>query len=143
MLAEGIVRVEKDHPLMVEALERIIPAVRRAVAIRPVVVAGRKNGGRFETVEIPERRRVQRVVAGAVRALLEVAVMDRERQPLRIHIRDEVRDPDCRLFVGVRQVAPKSDRIRVFFVVIARATAIVGVRGTDRCRHDDRDGKRP
>jgi hypothetical protein len=25
-LAEGIVRVEKDHPLVVEALERIIPA---------------------------------------------------------------------------------------------------------------------
>jgi hypothetical protein len=63
--------------------------------------------------------------------------MDRESQTLRIHICNEVRDPDGRLFLGVRQVAPKSDRVRVFFVVIARAATIVGIRGTDCRRHHD------
>jgi len=128
---------------MVEALERIKPAVRIAVAIGPVVVAGCEDGRRFETVEVAERRRIERVIARAARAGLEVAVMDRESQPLRIHIPNEVREAEARLLRRVRQVAPKTDCIRVFFVIIARAAMIVGFRGTHCRRRHGCDGKRP
>ena len=40
------------------------------------------------------------------------------------------------LHIRVRQVAPKSDCVSVFPVIIARAAAtIIGTRGTDCCRH--------
>ena len=95
---------------MIEPFERPEPAVVRPVAVRPVVVSRREHRWRFEAVQDPQRPFVERIVAGAVRALLEVAVVHAERQALSVHVGNQVRNAGCLLFRGVGKVAPQPDR---------------------------------
>src|SRR5215831_16398420 len=50
-LAERERRREEQRALVVEALERVEAAVRRAVAVGPVVVAGSQDRRRVERIE--------------------------------------------------------------------------------------------
>jgi methyl coenzyme M reductase subunit D len=62
---------------------------------------------------------VQRVVAQAAAAGLQVAVVHGEQQPLRVHVGDQVGQAHRRLHRRVRQVAPQADRIAAAAAVAA------------------------
>jgi hypothetical protein len=110
---------------VIEALPRIESTVRRTVAIRPVVVARREDGGRLERVEEAQRLLVKRIAAdgrghGARRpvARLEIAVVNGESEILCVHVGDEVRHANEGLLVRIGQVAPEADRVRLAFLVV-------------------------
>src|SRR5262249_13162989 len=75
--------------------------------------------------------RVQRVGAdrrgdrarGAV-AGLQIAVVSGEGKILRVHVRDNIRDADLGLVVGVGQIAPESDCICASVIVIVALVVV-------------------
>ena len=95
-------RREEDLPLVIEALERVEAAVGWTIAVGPVVVARREDRRRLQRVEVGLRARVERVVARRVRTSLEVAVERRKREPLAVHVRNQVGDTDRGLNRRVR-----------------------------------------
>jgi hypothetical protein len=89
----------------------------RSQSVQSLSPGVRTAGARSDSKK-PERLRVERVDAGrgghrARRpvACLEVSVVDRERDVLRVHVGDQVRHPDHRLEVRVREVSPEADGI--------------------------------
>jgi hypothetical protein len=64
MLPERKRIAEEHRALVVEALERVEAAVLGAVAVRPIVVAGREHGRRPQRVEIGKALEIQGVGAG-------------------------------------------------------------------------------
>ena len=92
--SEGIGRAEEELSFVGQTLEGGEAAVVRPIAVHPVVVAGREDGGRVERVEPSEGPRVEAVVAnGRAISCLEVAVVDSEGQCLAVHVGDQVGRP--------------------------------------------------
>src|SRR5260370_21557857 len=99
MLPERKRSAEENQALVVEAFERRESSVRRTVAVRPVVVTRREDGRRLQRIEITEGLVIQGVAASCGRdrvgsrvACLQIPIVGGEREVLRVHVTDKVRD---------------------------------------------------
>ncbi len=126
VLAERVWRGKEQLPLLVELKAIVVPG--GAVAVDPVVVAGRERGGRSQRVEVAQCLGVDGISALA-RAALEIAVVGREGEVLAVHVGDQVGDADRRLGRRVREIAPQADRVCLVPAVgsLIAATAIPAV----------------
>jgi hypothetical protein len=88
--AERVRPVEHRVPDVREPLERVVAAVVRTVAVRPLVVARRVHRRRAQRVEVALGAHVEGVVTEAPAALLEVADVRGEGEAAAIHVRDQV-----------------------------------------------------
>lgn len=107
-LPEGIGGAEEGVGDVVEALEGVVAAVAAPVAIRPLVVAGHVDRGRFERVQAGGGLGVDAVVATRA-AVLGVPVEHGEGERLAVHVGDEVGHEGRALLLRVGQVAPQAD----------------------------------
>src|SRR5262249_10539669 len=82
VLAEALVGREEQAALEVQALLGVGKRLRRRTvaspAVSPVVVARHEDERAFQTVEVVQRREVERVRTRTVAAGLQIAVVDRE-----------------------------------------------------------------
>jgi len=79
-------RTKKEGALLIELRQRVVTG--SAVAVGPIVIAWREHGRSLERVEITQRLGINGIRALAA-TCLEIAIVDRERQALRIHIADQ------------------------------------------------------
>jgi hypothetical protein len=143
VLAERERRRKEHLPFVIESLARVEAAVRRPIAVGPVVVAGGEDRGRLQVVEEALRLHVERVAAGGrcgraggPVSALEVAVVHGEGEMTVVHVGDQVRHAGQRLSVGVGQVSPEPDRVSAAVLLLVVVFAIP----TFACRHSRRYG---
>jgi hypothetical protein len=110
MPTERLVGREEELTLVIEALARVEVAVRRSVAVGPVVIAGREHRRALERVEPAECSLVKGVIARTAGSLLQVAVVYREHELLLVHIVDQPWDQRL-LLIAIWQVTPQADGV--------------------------------
>jgi hypothetical protein len=104
-------RAEEQLPLVIEAFARGVASRRRTIAVGPIVVAGSEHRRRLERVEKLQRADVDGIVAPRGSGF-QIAIVDREREPLRVHIGDQVRHANGVLQRRIRNVPPQSNLVR-------------------------------
>ena len=123
VLAERVRRREEHLALVVEPLERVVaPAV--AVAVGPVVVAGREHRRRLERVERRLRVGVHVIRARSPLPALRSPSCTVKASSWRFMSAIRLGTPTVFCIVRVGQVAPQADGVRaVLSVVAARASS--------------------